>query len=272
MCEFCKKHGDGNKWFLNPDNYSDEMMEDPARRKLIEEVTGYGIDYYVDYTSKVTSLTRWPVLGALIKAAVKRMAPNQHGGQVVSLEDALEIVSLASNFVLLPCACKKLVSHGEELCCLNFGPIRDMQRSAFPEGPMEEITLEEAMDFLRSKDAEGRIHQVLYAKVPMPVCVCNCDLRWCTSFKQRLPYGITEAVFKGHDLVGLDPDLCDGCGGEPPCVERCGFGALSYDERAGKVALDPARCFGCGLCRTECAAGALTLRQRIDVPELAGSW
>jgi ferredoxin len=272
MCEFCEKHGQGNRWFLNPDNYSERMMEDPARVKLIEEVTGHGIDYYVDYTSKVTNLARWPVLGSLIKMAVKRLAPNQHGGQVVTLEDSLEIVSLAGNFVLLPCACKKLVSHGDELCCLNFGPVRDMQRSALPDGPMEEISLAEAREFLKQKDAEGRIHQVLYAKVPMPICVCNCDLRWCTSFKQRFPYGIPEAVFKGHEVVALQEDLCDGCGGEAPCVERCGFEALSYDERSGKVAFDTASCFGCGLCRAACERDALGVTSRLEVREVSGGW
>jgi hypothetical protein len=40
MCEFCEKHGHGNRWFLNPDNFSDEMMEDEDHQKLIEEVCG----------------------------------------------------------------------------------------------------------------------------------------------------------------------------------------------------------------------------------------
>jgi ferredoxin len=272
MCEFCEKHGQGNRWYLNPDSYSDEMMADPARQKLIEEVCGYGIDYYIDVTSKVTDFARWPVLRSLVRMAARRLAPGQHGGQVVSLEDTLEIVSMARNFVLIPCACRRLVAHGDELCCLNFGPVRDMQRSVLPKGPMEEITVNEAREVLREHDRNGRIHQVLYAKVPMPICVCNCDLRWCTSFKQRVPYNIPGAVLKGHDVVTVAADLCDGCGGEVPCLERCGFGALEYDEATGRVRVDPGRCFGCGLCRVVCRPGALNFVARSGVPEAARSW
>jgi len=272
MCEFCRKHGQGNRWYLNPDSYSDEMMEDPARRKLIEEVCGHGIDYYMDLTSRVTNLARWPVLGSLVRMATRHLAPRQHGGQVVSLEDALEIVSLSRNFVLIPCACRKLIAHGNELCCLNFGPVRDMQKSILPEGPMEELTLDEAREVLREHSRNGRIHQVLYAKAPMPICVCNCDLRWCTSFKQRLPFNIPEAVLKGHDVVTVAADLCDGCGGDAPCIERCGFGALEYDEPTGRVRVDPTMCFGCGLCRTVCGPGALSFVPRSEVLEAARSW
>ncbi len=272
MCEFCEKHGHGNRWYLNPDNYSDEMMADRDRQKLVEEICGYGIDYYINFSSKVTGLAGWPALGTAIKAAIKRLAPKQHGGQIVSLEDSLEIISIANNFVLLPCACKRLVVNKEELCCLNFGPIRDMQRSLLPDGPMEEITLAEAREYLVGKDAEGRIHQVLYAKAPMPVCVCNCDLQWCTSFKQRFPHNIPEAVFKGHEVIVVSEELCDGCGGDAPCVERCGFGALAYDEETGKVMVDHALCFGCGLCRVACARDAIALLSRSLIPVASGNW
>ena len=35
MCEFCEKHGQGNRWYLNPENFSEKMMEDPQRVKKI---------------------------------------------------------------------------------------------------------------------------------------------------------------------------------------------------------------------------------------------
>ena len=272
MCEFCEKHGHGNRWYLNPENFADEMMDDPEREKLLDEVIGHGVDYYIDFTSKVTNLARWPGLRRLIRLASRRLAPKVHGGQVVSIEDALEIVSLSKNFVLIPCACRRLVSHGDDLCCLNFGPVRDMQRAALPDGPMEEITLAEAQDFLREKDRLGRIHQVLWAKVPMPICVCNCDLQWCTAFKQRFPYDIPYAVLKSHDVITVSAELCDGCGGGAPCVERCGFGALSCDESSGRVRVDVLKCFGCGLCREFCEPGALSFSPRVEVSEVVGSW
>jgi len=37
MCEFCVKHGEGEKWYLQAKNYSDDLLSDIHRRKFIEE-------------------------------------------------------------------------------------------------------------------------------------------------------------------------------------------------------------------------------------------
>jgi hypothetical protein len=36
MCEFCLKHGEGKKWYLQAKNYSDDLLSDVRRRKFIE--------------------------------------------------------------------------------------------------------------------------------------------------------------------------------------------------------------------------------------------
>lgn len=271
MCEFCEKHGQGNRWYLNPENFSEKMMEDPQRVKTLEKVGGWGIDYYIDFTSKVTQLVNWPVIGKVVKAIIGRMAPNEHGGQVVSLEDSLQLLEYARDFVLLPCACRKLVGHRDDMVCLNFGPIKDMQRRLMPEGPMEEITLEEAKELVRMSDERGHFHQVLYAKVPFPVCICNCDARYCTSLKQRRANNVEVAIFKGHEVCAVDRELCRFCE-DPVCISRCAFGAMHYDAEAGSVHVHAGECFGCGLCRSACPRGALSLVPRDGVPSAAGRW
>jgi len=37
MCEFCHKHGEGEKWYLQAKNYAEELLGDPKRVKFIEE-------------------------------------------------------------------------------------------------------------------------------------------------------------------------------------------------------------------------------------------
>ncbi len=271
MCEFCSKHGAGNRWYLNPENFSERMLEDPRRAKTLEKVAGWGIEYYIDFTSRVTELIDLPVIGKAVKAVVQRLAPEEHGGQVVSLEDALQLLSYARDFVLLPCACRKLVGHREDMVCLNFGPVKELQSRFLPDGPMEELSLEEAREVVRECDEKGYFHQVLYAKVPFPICICNCDARYCTSLKQRLANGVEVAVLKGHEVCAVDPEDCRFCT-EPLCLSRCRFGTLDYDPEAGRVHVDPSRCFGCGLCRSACARGALTLVPREEVPAAARLW
>jgi hypothetical protein len=36
MCEFCLKHGEGKKWYLQAKNYSDDLLSDVRRRRFIE--------------------------------------------------------------------------------------------------------------------------------------------------------------------------------------------------------------------------------------------
>ena len=36
MCEFCLKHGEGKKWYLEAKNYSDDLLSDLRRRRFIE--------------------------------------------------------------------------------------------------------------------------------------------------------------------------------------------------------------------------------------------
>jgi ferredoxin-like protein FixX len=271
MCEFCAKHGRGNRWYLNPENFSEKMLEDPQRRKTLEKVAGWGIEYYIDFSARVTQLINWPVIGKAVKGIVTRMAPNEHGGQVISLEDSLQLLEYAKDFVLLPCECRKLVGHREDMVCLNFGPVKELQRRLLPEGPMEEVTLDEAREMVLKSDERGHFHQVLYAKVPFPVCICNCDARYCTSLKQRYANNIEVAILKGHEVCMVDEEVCRLCE-EPICVSRCSFGALSYDPDTGRVHVNLNNCFGCGLCRAACERGSLSLVPRESLPATARMW
>ncbi|MDR2726758.1 MAG: 4Fe-4S dicluster domain-containing protein [Deltaproteobacteria bacterium] len=60
-----------------------------------------------------------------------------------------------------------------------------------------------------------------------------------------LPDPLQTAVF---------PTLCNHCG-NPPCVRVCPTGA-SFQERDGRVDLDPHRCIGCRYCLVACPYGA----------------
>lgn len=40
MCDFCGKHGQGNRWYLNSDDSSEKMMEDPPAREEPREGGG----------------------------------------------------------------------------------------------------------------------------------------------------------------------------------------------------------------------------------------
>ena len=35
MCEFCTQHGEGRKWYLRMENYSQELLEQDGRREFM---------------------------------------------------------------------------------------------------------------------------------------------------------------------------------------------------------------------------------------------
>ena len=37
MCQFCHTHGDGKKWYLNAENYSEELLDNLERRHYFQE-------------------------------------------------------------------------------------------------------------------------------------------------------------------------------------------------------------------------------------------
>jgi len=42
MCRYCVEYGDGNKWYLNPKNYTAELSEAPPHAEAIAALGGAG--------------------------------------------------------------------------------------------------------------------------------------------------------------------------------------------------------------------------------------
>ena len=47
MCDFCHKHGEGKKWYLQAKNYSEDLLSDLKRR-----------DFIADFFSKPVSIVK----------------------------------------------------------------------------------------------------------------------------------------------------------------------------------------------------------------------
>jgi len=272
MCEFCAKYGHGNRWYLNPENFSDELMEDAERRAILEGMVGWGIDYVLAQGAKFAPLLEMAALAQAATGQPAPLVPAESGMQVVSLEDALRIADIARDFVALPCMCRRLVGGRSDMTCLNFGPVKELERRQKPEEPMEELPREEVKNRLRLFDRKGYVHQVQYAKLPFPIVICNCDVKYCTVLKLRRDYSLQTAAIKGHEVCVVDPTLCDGCSGRPECVHFCQFGALRWVPTDEVVVVEPRNCFGCGVCRQSCPRGALRLVSREATPALREVW
>ncbi|MFX1502255.1 MAG: ATP-binding protein [Promethearchaeota archaeon] len=274
MCDYCASHGGKLRWYLNPDNYSDRFLDDKKRMKILYDITGWGIDQYLDYATGLSKKAKIPILGRLVRKVGNRVIPNKHSGQVIKLEDALKIVDLADNLCLLDCMCRKNIRGSKEGVCINFGPIKELFQKLKPSEKVEVLTPDQAKELIKQSDNRGYYHQVLFAKLPYPVVVCNCDANSCTAFKLRFNFGIQRGLVKGHEVSELDYNKCDGCDElkVPICLQHCQFEAIKWNSNEKLIQINKNMCFGCGLCSTHCPKGAISLQRRKNFPEIKQIW
>jgi len=263
MCEFCVRHGDGRRWYLNAANYAGELLEDARRARYVE-----------DFVPEVTANAgRWlrvidrahrraPKLTRRVGRIRSRAMQGIHFGQVIPLEDVAAILAICGQVVRLPCVCRTVLERREVAACYLLAASPDRLGLASligsrPEGApfvagMERVGREEALAEMAALEDGGAIHTVWTFITPFIGAICNCDPSGClaVNFTRRgMPL-----YFPGEEKAVVDAGLCSGCG---ECLEACQFEALAVDGEVAHV--DRARCHGCGICRRRCPTGALAL-------------
>ncbi len=279
MCEFCLKHGEGQKWYLKASNYSDDLLSDIRRRKFIET-------FFTDTESlaqgigRLEQLEKAPrfvsgIIRRIITARMKRV----HYGQVVPIEDIERIFGFVNSIVRVACICRHINLGREERYCYGvslspdggkFGEIVRGLNKSFLKGPdvvgMEKLSKDEAIAALRAHEQEGLCHTVWTFHAPFIGGICNCDRSDCMAMRCTVTHR-TPIMFRAEYVAAIDPDLCNGC---RQCMRVCQFGAVSYSVANKKAVIDQRACYGCGICRSVCRKDAIALRERDKVPAAAG--
>ncbi len=281
MCEFCHRHGEGKKWSLRAENYSEDLLNDVKRRKFIREFLT-GPERLRSDLENVERLDRAPapVRRALIRVLSKKQK-RIHDGQVVPIEDLERILGIVNSVVRLPCICRKVTLGREMRYCYGIsispggGKFGDLLRGldmSFLAGPdtsgLETLSRKEALRSMRAHEEEGLCHTIWTFRTPFIGGVCNCDRSDCIAMKTTVTHEM-PVMFRAEYVAKVDPDKCNGC---RQCMKVCQFGAISYSAAEKRSAVDRRRCFGCGICRAACARGAVSLLDRASVPACAGLW
>lgn len=263
MCEFCVRHGDGEKWYLKAANYAGELLHDARRAKYVE-------DFIPEMTTKAG---RWlrvldranrvsPRLTRRVSRLTSKRLQGVHFGQVLPIEDVAAILSITGQVVRLPCVCRTVLEKKERPVCyliaaspdhLGLRALIGKREEAAPfVAGMERVSPEAALAQMRALEDQGAIHTVWTFITPFIGGICNCDPAGCLAVnytRRGLP-----TYFPGEAKATVDTGRCTGCGA---CVEACQFAAMRIVD--GQVAIDAARCHGCGICRGRCPDGALAL-------------
>jgi ferredoxin len=281
MCEFCHKHGEGRKWYLEAKNYAEDLLSDVRRRKFISDFAGRSANLAED-VSRMDRLDRLP---GFVRRVVSWQASNRmkkvHYGQVLPIEDVERVFDFVGSITRVACICRKATVGAEARYCYGISMVPNggefhrlysglsADYSGGPETPGNESrTKQEAIAEFREYEKDGLCHTVWTFVPPFIGGICNCDRSDCLAMRSTLTYGV-PVMFRAEYVAESDSDLCTGC---RACMRVCQFGAIGYSAARSKASIDPRKCYGCGICRSVCAKGAIRLSDRSSMPVAAGLW
>jgi ferredoxin len=238
MCQFCHQHGEGKKWYLKAENYSEELLDNMERRRYMREfVEQVGEDGPVSRMKKklqrAAGSPAW--LRHLLYSYHERRFRRDHFGQIVPIEELGRIMALANSIVRLPCICRKSTTgRTDARYCFGLGMdterllgVREAFLETFRVGPdtemFEKLTREEALEVHRTFENEGLIHSIWTFKTPFIGAVCNCDRSDCLAMV-GYQYNF-KLFFRSEYLAFIQAANCVGC---RACMDRCQFGAIGF--------------------------------------------
>jgi len=284
MCQFCTKHGEGKKWYLQMKNYSEELLHEELAHPVKETVSvstraewiqGFFENFVMPaITGRSEEQEEPPPELYHIQPSEDEILERRqvtHFGQVLPIEDVEEVIDRVDSITRLPCGCR-FISTGktDKRYCFGLGIDRTGILGKFPDAAssLEVLDKDEAKRIVREYDEEGLIHSIWTGVTPHIIGFCNCD-RDCMAYKGYIEKRGIPSFFRAEYVCQVDWDLCTGC---KSCMSQCQFGAEFYSSALGKVYIDPGRCFGCGVCRAACPDDAIELVPREEVPEAADLW
>jgi Pyruvate/2-oxoacid:ferredoxin oxidoreductase delta subunit len=283
MCEFCLKHGEGEKWYLQAKNYSEDLLNDVRRRKFIEafsdpETITKAVARSAERTERLQNAPGF--IRNIVSRLVTRKMKKMHFGQVVPIEEVEKIFAFTNSIVRVACVCRKAILGTEKRYCYGvsispdsgFGEIIKGLDKSYQGGPdtteSETLTREEAIAAFRAHELEGLCHTVWTFVTPFIGGICNCDRADCLAMRSTVTHA-TPVMFRAEYVAGINPAECTGC---RECMRLCQFGAVTYSASTRKAVIDQRWCYGCGICRSVCKKNAIRLEERAISPVAADLW
>ena len=284
MCEFCLKHGEGEKWYLQAKNYSEDLLNDVRRVKFLQSFSDPNA-LALEVGKMNDGFARLDKSPWLIRNLYSRMITRKmkkiHFGQVVPIEDIERIFEFTNSIVRVSCICRKSALGQEKRYCFGVslkpggGKLNEIFQSleknysgGVNDQRYEMLTKEEALTAFRAYELEGLCHTVWTFHTPFIGGICNCDRVDCMAMRSTVTHAV-PVMFRAEYVAHVDPDLCTGC---RQCMRLCQFGALSYSASTEKAHVDERWCYGCGICRSSCKADAIRLEDRASSPVAANLW
>ncbi|MDA8082590.1 MAG: 4Fe-4S binding protein [Nitrospiraceae bacterium] len=277
MCEFCTRHGEGKEWYLNVRNYSEELLHDPERIRMIRNFYREMIGHGQDSVSRMEKMhQRNPRLLDRIRNAYTAEMKSVHFGQVLPVEEVRRVLTFCNTVVRLPCGCRWAAGREEKRACfgISYGSggwfeELDMDYFGAPDvARFDYLDREQAIEAISDLGGQGLVHSVWTFQTPFIGAICNCDLKSCLAMRSTVGLGM-PLMFRAEKIAVLAEDACIGC---RECMGRCQFDAIRFDDASGRAEIVSRNCFGCGACRSACPSDAIRLADRSADPVASSLW
>ncbi len=196
---------------------------------------------------------------------VMRVIPVQraveHEQRILDSEEAHAIIDACENICMVPCPCRTRTEKMGARECADRYPVGACLMCGFNaayfqmRGIGQVVTQEQAKAYFDEMQELGLVGLTENYASSNHAVICLCCDCCCSQLRGRTRWDNPLAVAPSN-FVPVATDDCVAC---ETCVDRCFFGALSFDEEAGKVVADAEKCIGCGVCTITCAQEALRL-------------
>lgn len=209
-----------------------------------------------------------------LKRKVASFMGNYHFGQVITLEETLDMLELTYPIGMMQCICRRetrgQMAPGEANFCFSLG-VGIYKWERWPETfrGLTFLSVKEAKEMITHYNKKGLVHSLWTFNVPYIGGICNCEYPVCQGIRGRLDYGVESIILKGEWCAKPLYENCTGCGN---CVRYCQFGAMSMQLSRNKVAIDMKKCFGCGQCEKHCPNSAIEMVERRKTPGISDLW
>ncbi|MHA1269988.1 MAG: ATP-binding protein [Candidatus Helarchaeota archaeon] len=147
--------------------------------------------------------------------------------------------------------------------CLIFGV---PAKYVVDEGIGHYISVDETLSILQQAEKEGLVH-LTQNTIDKQGFICNCCDCCCGILSTAKKYNLWNIFQKTDYIPVFNISLCKHC---KKCVDICPFYAISYvtgdkdDKSEDYITIRENVCIGCGLCASNCPAGAITLKKIRD--------
>lgn len=265
MCDYCTKHGAGERWYHNARNTSKDLATSDFVREFCESY------FSRDIPPGPPEFTPPPPedIDDERRRVDNRYSKYLHH-QVITTDETIELLKLASfqtdehekSVVKIPCICRYVATGSDsDLHCygISFTEFYTRKHPDYLGGGHEYVSAEEAIRTLNDMvENEAIVHAISALGVPYLGMLCNCEMNVCRPYQHRVKLGIDSPFHKGHYNAHILDQACIGC---ETCVNVCPFGVPKVNKEDGIAVIDKEACYGCGVCLRNCPENAITLEE-----------